>query len=122
MIGANEVRIDITERFPHLLHTPIVEAVIEIQTRADATWEQAPITQLLKERLRDYPNLRAQHAGELKLTFSGKPEAEQQFENLGWRGLHFKSADERHVAQFNRDSFVFARLAPYESWNQFFHE
>jgi uncharacterized protein (TIGR04255 family) len=119
---ANAVNINLTEQFPHLPQAPIVEAVIEIRTRAEAPWEEGPITQALKQRLADYPDLRGQHAGMLKVTMRGTSTPEQQFEDQGWRGLHFKSADERHVVQCNRDSFVFSRLAPYQSWEQFSRE
>jgi uncharacterized protein (TIGR04255 family) len=34
-------------------------------------------------------------------------------------GLRFTGEDGIHVAQFNRDSFVFSRLGHYESWEQF---
>lgn len=119
---ANTVNINLTEQFPHLTQAPIVEAVIEIQTRAEAPWEQDPVTQTLKGCLSDYPNMRAEHAGMLKVRMKGNLEAEQQFEHKGWRGLHFKSADEQYIVQFNRDSFVFSRLAPYQSWEQLSRE
>jgi len=32
--------------------------------------------------------------------------------------VRFHSADERHLAQFNRDGFVFSRLPPYQNWEQ----
>lgn len=118
---ANSVIINLTEQFPHLTQAPIVEAVIEIRTRAEVPWEEGSITRELKDRLADYPKLRAAHTGTLKLRVGGEVK-EQQLEDHGWSGLHGLSADERHVAQFTRDSFVFSRLAPYQSWEQLSRE
>lgn len=39
--------------------------------------------------------------------------------DLGWKGLRCESADHVHIAQFNRDGFVFSRLRPYDHWEQF---
>ncbi len=44
---------------------------------------------------------------------------EQKFQYLGWKGLRLESADNLHIAQFNRDAFVFSRLQPYSKWEQF---
>jgi uncharacterized protein (TIGR04255 family) len=47
---------------------------------------------------------------------------EHSYRDLGWKGLWFRSADDRQIAQFNRDSFVFSRLHPYQSWERFSKE
>jgi len=49
-----------------------------------------------------------------------KPQGTLQ--ELGWNGLRFQSADQLHVAQFKRDGFVFSRLRPYQTWEQFEEE
>lgn len=41
------------------------------------------------------------------------------FRNDSWGGVRLVSNDKLHIAQFNRDSFVFSRLAPYQSWDHF---
>ena len=51
-----------------------------------------------------------------EITFGVRIEPKAATQELGWRGLRLQSADQLHVAQFNRDSFVFSRLQPYESW------
>ena len=32
--------------------------------------------------------------------------------------MRFRSTDEKHIAQFNRDGFVFSRLEPYLTWEE----
>jgi uncharacterized protein (TIGR04255 family) len=110
------MKIDLTEQFQHLPHAPIVEAVIEIRARAEVAWEERVVSEQLKPQLPDYPQVSSQNEfrQEVKFGVGQLPEATQH--NLGWKGLRFQSADQRQVVQFNRDSFVFSRLPPYESW------
>lgn len=122
MPAAMELKIDTAEQFPHLPGAPIVEAVIEIRTRAEAPWEEGTTSEKLKAQVGEYPQVRSERAGQLQLTFTGKPEAEQSFQDLGWRGLQFKSADERQIAAFTYDRFVFSRLPPYQNWDVFQRE
>ena len=122
-------KIDLTESFPLLARAPIVEAVIEVRARAEARWEEQAITNHIKSRLPEYPSVLSSRAVQLRMEFT-QPGAqaaqpsptEQVVHDMGWRGLRCESADKRHVAQFNRDGFVFSRLAPYESWDQFERE
>lgn len=113
-----ELKIDLAERFPHLPKAPIVEAVIDIRARAEVALEESTVSQQLKPKLPDYPKIVSQKElrQEFKLEPGKTPEATTQ--DVGWKGLRSQSADERHIAQFNRDGFVFSRLRPYESWEQ----
>lgn len=118
-MGTVSQKIDLTETFPLLARAPIVEAVIEVRARAGVAWDESAISERLKPRLPEYPVVES-HRGfrhEIRMV-PGQP-AEQALQDLGWRGLRFESEDKRHIAQFNRDSFVFSRLTPYESWDQF---
>ncbi|MBI3477364.1 MAG: TIGR04255 family protein [Acidobacteria bacterium] len=113
------LRIDLAETFPLLGRAPIVEAVIEVRARAGVAWDESAISERLKPKLPEYPVVES-HRGfrhEIRMV-PGQP-AEQALQDLGWRGLRFESEDKRHIAQFNRDSFVFSRLTPYVSWEQF---
>jgi uncharacterized protein (TIGR04255 family) len=112
------MKIDVTEKFQHLPHAPIVEAVIEVRARAAVAWEETKISQQLKSALLDYPKASSQSevTHEFKLKPGQPPETKQQ--DLGWKGLRLQSANEKHIAQFNRDGFIFSRLHPYESWEQ----
>lgn len=122
-------KINLMESFPLLARAPIVEAVIEVRARAEAPWEERAITEHLKTRLSEYPNVLSGRAVQFRMEIAQPsvqvaPAAptEQVVQDMGWRGLRCESADKRHVAQFNRDGFVFSRLAPYESWDQFQRE
>jgi uncharacterized protein (TIGR04255 family) len=116
------LKIDVTEPFPYLEQAPIVEAVIEIRTRVESPWEESALKEQLKAKLLGYPKIFSQsefrHETKMK---PGQP-PEQILHSLGWKGLRFQSADGRYIAQFNRDGFIFSRLRPYESWEQFKEE
>ena len=121
----SEFEIDLTESFPLLGHAPIVEAVIEVRARAEAPWEEQTITEGLKAKLPGYFFVHSQQAMRFELKMgSGQSNSqpEQSFHDLGWRGLRCESEDKLHIAQFNRDGFVFSRLKPYEGWDQFQRE
>ena len=63
-------KIDLTESFPLLARAPIVEAVIEIRARAEASWEEQAITEHLKTRLSEYPNVLSGRAVQFKMEIS----------------------------------------------------
>ena len=113
-----EFKIDLTQTFPHLDRAPIVEAVIEIRTRAQSPWEESGVTQRLKAALPEYPTVHSMNAVQGEIVFGAQTSPQGAVHELGWNGLRFQSADELHVVQFNRDSFVFSRLRPYETWEQ----
>jgi uncharacterized protein (TIGR04255 family) len=116
------LKIDVTELFQHLEHAPIVEAVIEIRTRVEFPWEESALREQLKGKLPNYPKIISQKEfrHELKMK-TGQP-PEQSFHDLGWKGLRLQSTDDRYIAQFNREGFIFTRLQPYQSWDQFKEE
>jgi len=113
------IKIDVTEKFPRLKQAPIIEAVIEIRARAESPWEESAIEGKLKEKLPDYPKVTSQSEVQHELKIAPGLPPEQIFRDLGWKGLRLQSADDRYIAQFNRDAFVFSRLQPYERWDQF---
>ena len=118
--GVVDIKSD--EIFENLPRAPIVEAVIEIRARATQTLEEASLRSALEPKLAGYgflDSLREFH-GEVKLE-GGKPPS-QQVRDLGWKGVRFRSSDEKHIAQFNRDGFVFSRLEPYLTWEQLYGE
>ncbi|MFH0937822.1 MAG: TIGR04255 family protein [Planctomycetota bacterium] len=112
------IKIDMSEKFLHLTHAPIVEAVIEIRARTQISWDQNAIAAWLKPRLPDYPIAHMQNEFHAEVTFEPQGITKQNHCNLGLKGVRFQSADKLHVAQFNRDGFVFSRLQPYENWRQ----
>lgn len=117
-----EIKLD--EVFEHFPKAPIAEAVIDIRARATTVFEEISVRAHLDAKLEGYEFLDSQqefrHELELQLV-GGKPPSEK-LHDLGWKGLRFRSVDERHIAQFNRDGFVFSRLEPYKDWEQFLNE
>ena len=108
-----DFKIDLTQTFPYLNRAPIIEAVIEIRTRAQGPWEESNVTQRLKAALPDYPTVHSMNAVQQEIVFAAQAPPQGAVRELGWNGLRFQSADELHVVQFDRDSFVFSRLRPY---------
>lgn len=121
---ASKFRINTEEIFPRLTKAPIVEAAIEVRAQAKMTWDEPLITKQLKTELSDYPNVQSQRefTSEFKVRIGIGEKTEGKFSDMGWKGLRFESADKLHIAQFNRDSFLFSRLQPYDSWKQFCDE
>jgi uncharacterized protein (TIGR04255 family) len=116
------VEIKTDEVFENLPRAPIVEAVIEIRARATKTLEESSLRSILEPRLAGYHFLDSlrQFFSEVKVE-GGKPPI-QKVSDVGWKGVRFRSSDEKHIVQFNRDSFVFSRLEPYLTWDQLFDE
>jgi uncharacterized protein (TIGR04255 family) len=113
------VEIKIDEAFEHLPHAPIVEAVIDIRARAAQKLEESSVRSRLETSLNGYGFLDSQREfqGEVKLEPGKAPS--QVVRDVGWKGVRFRSFDEKCIAQFNRDGFVFSRLEPYTEWKQF---
>ncbi|HEX7723194.1 MAG TPA: TIGR04255 family protein [Pyrinomonadaceae bacterium] len=119
---ADETNIDPTESFPHLSKAPIVEAAFDIRARAELPWEEKAIAEQLKQRLPEYPVTLAQHAFQQDFQFGPNQPAQGTYQESGLKGFRLQSGDNLHITQFNRDGFVFSRLAPYESWEYFSSE
>lgn len=113
------LKIDLTEQFSPLSHAPIAEAVIEMRAHAEVPWEESGIRSQLAPLLPGYPKIESQSEFEHEMQFGPGQDTVQRHRDLGWRGLRCESADHVHIAQFNRDGFVFSRLRPYDHWEQF---
>ncbi len=105
------------EQFPHLSKAPIVEAALEVRVVPITKWDENALTHELKSRLTDYPN--AEPLRLAKFEVKRDRPAEPRVEDFGCVGLKLPSANKLHIAQFNKESFVFSRLRPYEDWDQF---
>jgi uncharacterized protein (TIGR04255 family) len=115
----SSLRIDTKEQFQRLAHAPIAEAVIEMRARAEVPWEEVAVRAKLVPLLPAYPNIESQSEFEHEMQFGPGQDMVQRHRDLGWRGLRCESADHLHIAQFNRDRFVFSRLRPYDHWEEF---
>lgn len=114
------VEIKLDQAFEHLPRAPIVEAVIDIRARAARNLDESSFRSRLEPKLDGYgflDSLREIH-GEVKLV-GGMPPS-QTVRDVGWKGVRFRSSDGKHIAQFNRDGFVFSRLEPYINWGQLY--
>jgi uncharacterized protein (TIGR04255 family) len=112
------VDIKLDEKFENLPHAPIVEAVIEIRGRATEALEETSLRAAIEPKLAGYVFLDSlrEYQGEVKFE-SGKLSS-QKVQDVGWKGIRFRSIDEKHIVQFNRDGFVFSRLEPYVTWEE----
>ena len=116
------MKIDITEQFELLPRAPIVEAVIQVHARPESSWEEKDISELLKPKLSDYQKSFSRNRVTQEVKLVRGPFTTVSEQNLSWHGLLCQSKDETQSVQFNRDGFVFSRLQPYQSWDQFFGE
>lgn len=129
MTETTAITIDLAEEFPHLSRAPIVEAVIDLRTRAETPWEESDVTSKLKVSLPDYPNVASVRAFSLNMSFqlgsaiSAQPMAGEpshaEGHDRGWIGVRCTSRDGLNIATFTRDGFALSRLRPYENWVQF---
>lgn len=111
-------KIDIGEEFENLPNAPIVEAVIHWRARAKKNLEQNALQDELKKKLSDYSQPQPQRKIEMQAEI-GPSGSGLQLQHDSWHGFRLNSLDKLHVAQFTQDGFVFSRLKPYESWEQF---
>lgn len=111
--------VDITEEFPHFPRAPIVEAVLDLRVVSSTKWDESSLRSRLEERLPDYPKHDTVQETEVQLSPETGSNIIKDFVHVG---LKFQSEDNFYVVQFNKDSFVFSRLKPYENWENFSQE
>jgi uncharacterized protein (TIGR04255 family) len=117
-----KIKILLDEKFPHLKKAPIIEAVIDIRTHSRHPFEEKEFRQKIENKIKGY------HFLDIQKTFlhgfkieKGAP-SEQKTEDLGIKGIRFKSEDSQKICQFNRDGFVFSWLGQYPDWETFVNE
>ena len=114
-----EKLIDLEEEFPHLPKAPIVEAVLDLRVVLFTEWNESSLLNQLEERLPDYPKREAMQETEIQFSPKTEPHVVKDSVHVG---LKCQSEDSFNVVQFNKDSFVFSRLKPYENWGKFSQE
>jgi uncharacterized protein (TIGR04255 family) len=114
----DEFKITLSDRFTHLPHAPIIEAVIDFRASATEPWDLAALAERLKQRLPEYPTIGVQQTWqtELRILPGQSPLAEQRD---FVQGLRLQSAEGRQIATFHPAGFSFSRLRPYEDWEHF---
>lgn len=120
MSAMANLEINLEEEFQHLPQAPIVEAVIDIRSRSTVTFNEESLRPQVEAALTGYQFLDSHQ--ELQHEFKLDGQASSQIIRFDWKGLRFQSDDKKHIAQFNRDGFVFSRLEPYQDWPQLYGE
>lgn len=114
----SRLQINTAEEFPHLTSAPIVEAVIDIRAKSSVTLDETIVRDFLEPRLMGYSFLDSQQEFSHQVMF-GADITPQQTTIHAWKGVRFRSEDEKNIAQFNKDGFVCSRLTPYQNWETF---
>lgn len=116
MIAPAILTINKDERFRHLPNAPIIEAVIDIRSRPTALFDESTMKSRLDAKLDGY------HL--LDLIFQEQTAMQGGMSHIeqNWKGLRYRSADEKYIAQFHDNRFIFSRLEPYQSWDRFYYE
>jgi uncharacterized protein (TIGR04255 family) len=114
----SKMSINISEVFPHLTSAPIVEAVIDIRAKSSVVLDESIARNFLESRLAGYSFLDSQQEFSHQFMF-GADTPPQQTMIHAWKGVRFRSADEKTISQFNKDGFVCSTLAPYKNWEKF---
>ena len=112
-----KIIINVDDQFPTLPHAPSVEAVIDIRVAPAIQPSEELLRDYVQSKFSDYQFLDSQK--EVQFQFQVMPTGNNQSNTTtreGWKGLRFRSKDQKYIAQFNRDGFVLSRLKPYESW------
>jgi uncharacterized protein (TIGR04255 family) len=108
--------IDLSETFQHLSNAPIVEAALEIRVVPSVKWNETSLQSELKRRLPDFPKVETMRQARYQI--AGGKQTNLAVEDLGCVGFKLHSSDNLHIAQFNKEAFVFSRLKPYKDWEQ----
>jgi uncharacterized protein (TIGR04255 family) len=115
------LKIDLSEPFPHLSQAPIVEAVIAISGRASVSLEEASLLDYLKAKLPGYSVRTSRRAVQHTINLA-EAASDPIVKDLGWNGIQCKTSDGLQIVDFGRDGFAFSRLHPYENWDRFKEE
>lgn len=128
MTKPDEFQIRLEDSFQTLSRAPIVEAVIQIKSRAETSWEESGINDEIKSALPEYVKRASMNPVRQEFLFTvGKAEGKttppsQRFEELGWSGIKCATEDEGRTAVFSRDQFTFNQTSKYLGWKKFYAE
>lgn len=104
----------------HLNRAPITEAIIDFRVKSGADFDIDQFSDL-QDRLSDsLPKFEERREEQITFQFGSTGPRAPRFEELGLRGLFFKSEDEKLIVQFRVDGFTVNRLKPYTSWEDLF--
>lgn len=105
----------------HLRKAPITEALVDIRIERLAHVTSTTFADLRTILADRYPTVNDQRGVAARIEIrDGK--LHTQSDDLGFQGLHFKSADGLTIAQFRSDGFTVNRLKPYQDWTSLWGE
>ena len=113
-MSTTKFQIDLTEKFETLRNAPIVEAVIQFNAPPVERFEQARLKELLASRFAGY-KLHGQMQVEAGFESSVDGNVAMHHKSQ-WDGFRLQSEDGKYICQWKRNSLVFSRLQPYETW------
>jgi uncharacterized protein (TIGR04255 family) len=105
--------------FPHLTHSPIVEALIFFQADASASWELETLRAELAPLWPDHREVQEMHTFKMEMKMEKGKEPKQEVTTPGIEGLMFRSKERPTVYQARRDGFIASWLNPYPDWKEF---
>lgn len=118
-MSTDRYEIDRNKGFEHLKHAPIIEAVIEIKCPPQVPWDEDTIPDEVGKLLQGYQFKDSMSEYIQSVNFEDNVAIPELVEKVGWKGVRYQSEDEKYVAAFNRDGFVFSRVGSYETWAKF---
>jgi len=118
MPAPSQFAINLSEKFPNLTNSPILEAVIHWEAHASKPLEQISLKDSLTKRLPEYPIIQPQYGIEVKI--EGTSDDRSQFsQHTQWNGFRLEDNPKNYVAQFTHTGIAFSRVQSYESWENF---
>src|SRR5271166_13219 len=108
---------NLDEQFPHLSRAPIVEAVLQINARANAEWTQERIMPAIQHELGTGVPLLPENAQTIQLDVATG--IHQTVSSSYWQGVRIGPGERPEIVRFSRDLFAYSRLSPYEHWPAF---
>jgi len=116
--------INLAETFEHFPQAPAIEAVLDIRARATVELTEQRLREAAQHNLPLYEFLDSQREIKHEVRFSTAQDEviQQGLQDLGWKGMRFRSTDRRHIVNIHRDGMIFSRLSPYQDWDQFQEE
>ena len=116
-----KIHINTDEKFPHLESAPIVEAVIDLRAQSIEAFDEAKARAYLEPHVEGYKFLDSQQELNHQIKIEAGSPPQQTITNT-WKGVRFRNLEGKNTAHYNRDGFVFSRLAPYQHWAAFSDE
>ena len=123
MSDTKSLFINTEEVFPVLNNPPIVEAVIDWQSKATISINPDKLKEKLIEQLPNYRFVQAQHEYQFQLDPIINPvETPNVAYQSRWSGFRLDDTSKKRVVQFTLDGVAFSNVDGYESWTNFHQE